>query len=162
MDKLRRTLSGNENYDEDSSTGIFSNLDSSVTLSWSTRIKAFAICFVIGILLSLLGSLALFLNKGLALFAVFYTVGNIVSIASSCFLMGPLNQLKKMFASTRIIATIMVIVMFFLTILAGAVYKKAGLSLLFIIMQSLAMTWYSLSYIPYARDAVKKTVTSCI
>lgn len=37
-----------------------------------------------------------------------------------------------------------------------------GLALLFIIIQSLAMTWYSLSYIPYARDAVKKTVESCI
>lgn len=24
------------------------------------------------------------------------------------------------------------------------------------------MTWYSLSYIPYARDAVKKTVSACI
>ncbi|KAI4456751.1 hypothetical protein MML48_8g00017050 [Holotrichia oblita] len=40
--------------------------------------------------------------------------------------------------------------------------KNAGLALLFIIIQSLAMTWYSLSYIPYARDAVKKTLSACI
>lgn len=37
-----------------------------------------------------------------------------------------------------------------------------GLALLFVIIQSLAMTWYSLSYIPYARDAVKKTISTCI
>lgn len=39
---------------------------------------------------------------------------------------------------------------------------KAGLALLCIIIQSLAMTWYSLSYIPWARDAVKKTITTCV
>lgn len=33
-----------------------------------------------------------------------------ISHFSTCFLMGPLNQLKKMFAKTRIIATILVLV----------------------------------------------------
>lgn len=51
------------------------------TLSWSTRIKGFIICFVIGILLSLLGSVALFLHSGMAVFAVFYTLGNLTSMA---------------------------------------------------------------------------------
>lgn len=51
------------------------------TLSWSTRIKGFAICFIIGILCSFLGSFALFLQKGLAVFAVFYTLGNLISLA---------------------------------------------------------------------------------
>ncbi|GLG96386.1 Vesicle transport protein SFT2B [Gryllus bimaculatus] len=39
---------------------------------------------------------------------------------------------------------------------------NAGLVLLFIILQWLALTWYSLSYIPYARDACKKTISACI
>lgn len=39
---------------------------------------------------------------------------------------------------------------------------KAGLALLCIIIQSLAMTWYSLSYIPFARDAVRKTISTCV
>ena len=104
---------------------------------------------------------------------------------STCFLMGPVNQLKKMFAPTRIIATIMIFVAIALTLYAALVVSliiqicnfifvilysifcifqlhNAGLALLFIIIQSLAMLWYSLSYIPYARDAVKKTVESCI
>lgn len=51
------------------------------TLSWSTRIKAFCICFVLGILLSFLGSIALFLHRGIVVFAVFYTIGNLVSMA---------------------------------------------------------------------------------
>lgn len=160
MDKLRKALSGEENNSEDNS--ILSPVLDAATLSWSTRIKGFIICFVIGILLSLLGSVALFLHKGMAVFAVFYTLGNLTSLASTCFLMGPINQFKKMFASTRIIATILVLVMIGLTLFAAIGLKNAGLALLFIILQSIAMTWYSISYIPYARTAVKKTFTECI
>jgi len=155
MDKLKRVLSGNDsnNYEE---------FNDATTLNYSTRIKGFCICFAVGIILSLLGSLALVLHRGLTVFAVFYTLGNIVSMASTCFLMGPFNQFKKMFASTRVVATIVVMVSFVLTLVAAIVLHKAGLALLFIIIQSLAMTWYSLSYIPWARDAVKKTITTCV
>ncbi|XP_063916462.1 vesicle transport protein SFT2B-like [Zophobas morio] len=160
MDKLRRVLGGNDSPDEES--GIMSQLNETTTLSWSTRLKAFLFCFILGILLSFLGSFALFLSRGLSVFAVFYTLGNILSMASTCFLMGPFNQIKKMFASTRAIATILVIASFILTLIAALVLHNAILALVFIIIQSLAMTWYSLSYIPYARDAVKKTFVACI
>ncbi|KAF2903412.1 hypothetical protein ILUMI_02790 [Ignelater luminosus] len=160
MDKLRKVLRGDDTPDEES--GIMAQFNDSTTLSWSTRIKGFLICFIIGILLSILGSFALFLNRGMTVFAVFYTLGNILSLLSTCFLMGPVNQVKKMFAATRAIATLIVLVSFILTLVAAIHLKKAGLALLFIIIQSLAMTWYSLSYIPYARDAVKKTVSACI
>lgn len=162
MDKLRRALSGNDNADdEDSTTGIIPNISTS-SLSWSTRIKGFAFCFVLGIIVSLFGSLSLFLHKGLVHFAVFYTLGNIISMMSTCFLMGPVKQIKKIFAETRILATVLVLVTIVLTLVASFGLKKPGLALLFIILQWLAMTWYSLSYIPYARDAVKKTVNTCI
>ncbi|EFA07753.1 vesicle transport protein SFT2B [Tribolium castaneum] len=160
MDKLRRVLGGNDSPDEES--GIMSQLNETTTLSWSTRLKAFLFCFILGILLSFLGSFALFLNGGLSVFAVFYTLGNILSMASTCFLMGPFNQIKKMFASTRAIATVLVIASFILTLVSALVLHNALLALIFIIIQSLAMTWYSLSYIPYARDAVKKTFIACI
>ncbi|XP_014230111.1 vesicle transport protein SFT2B isoform X2 [Trichogramma pretiosum] len=130
-------------------------------LSKTTRIKGFIICFVVGILLSVLGSFALFL-KGLTTYGVLYTLGNIISLASTCFLMGPVNQLKKMFASTRIIATIIVFVSFGLTLYAALGLHNPILALVFILIQSFAMLWYSLSYIPYARDAVKKTVEAII
>ncbi|XP_046667319.1 vesicle transport protein SFT2B isoform X2 [Homalodisca vitripennis] len=161
MDKLRRALAGDDGRDDDSTTGIIPNFDTT-TLSWSTRIKCFAFCFILGILLSMLASLSLFLHRGWAQFAVLYTFGNIVSMLSTLFLMGPVNQVKKMFAPTRVVATIVVIVMIVLTLVSGFWIKNAGLAFLFIIMQWMAMTWYSLSYIPYARDAVKKTVETCI
>lgn len=155
-------------------------LDDATTLSWSTRLKGFLACFIVGVLLSFLGSFALFLNKGLTVFAIFYTLGNVTSMLSTCFLMGPFKQIQKMFAPTRLVATIVVLVSILFTLLAALKvslvstiiylfhyhfylqWHKAGLALLFIIIQSLAMTWYSLSYIPYARDAVKQTVITCV
>ncbi|XP_044253355.1 vesicle transport protein SFT2B [Tribolium madens] len=160
MDKLRRVLGGNDSPDEES--GIMSQLNETTTLSWSTRLKAFLFCFILGILLSFLGSFALFLRGGLTVFAIFYTLGNILSMASTCFLMGPCNQIKKMFASSRAIATGLVIASFILTLVSALALHNALLALIFIIIQSLAMTWYSLSYIPYARDAVKKTFIACV
>ncbi|XP_022190818.1 vesicle transport protein SFT2B [Nilaparvata lugens] len=161
MDKLRRVLSGDDNADDDSTTGIIPDLSAN-SLSWSTRVKGFAVCFVLGIFISLLGSLSLFLHRGVAHFAFFYTIGNIVSMLSTCFLMGPVNQIKKMFAETRIIATVLMLVMLLLTLYAAIGLKNAGLTFIFLVLQWLAMTWYSLSYIPYARDLVKKTLNTCV
>ncbi|KAK9885210.1 hypothetical protein WA026_010715 [Henosepilachna vigintioctopunctata] len=160
MDKLKRVLSGNDSPDEES--GIMEQFSDATTFSWSTRIKGFLACFIVGILLSILGSFALFFTRGIKTFAIFYTLGNITSLLSTWFLMGPFNQLKKMFASTRIIATCVVIASLILTLIAVFVLNNPLLALLLILVQSLAMTWYSLSYIPYARDAVKKTLSSCI
>lgn len=136
-------------------------MDSS-TLSWSTRIQGFVICFVLGFVFSIIGSILLALPKGLMLFALFYTLGNVMSMSSTCFLMGPWKQLKKMFNETRLFATIGVFAFMLLTLLSALWWKKRVLAILFCICQFLAMTWYSLSYIPYARDAAKKMMSSCI
>lgn len=91
------------------------------TFSWSTRIKGFCILFVLGILFSFLGTFALFLHRGIKVFAIFYTLGNVISLLSTCFLMGPVNQLKNMFHSKRIIATIIALVSICMTLVAAIV-----------------------------------------
>ncbi|XP_039240578.1 vesicle transport protein SFT2A isoform X2 [Pipra filicauda] len=88
----------------------------------------------------------------LALCALFFT----------CFLMGPLKQLKAMFDPKRLIATIVMLLCLVLTLCAVFWWDKKGLAMLFCILQFLAMTWYSLSYIPFARDAVIKCFSSCL
>ncbi|RLV99000.1 hypothetical protein DV515_00010228 [Chloebia gouldiae] len=147
MDKLKRVLSGR---DAEEPSGLAEVIDAT-SLGWGTRVKGFIACFVIGCLCSILGSCLLWIpKKGLVLFAVFYTLGNIASIGSTMFLMGPMKQLKRMFEPTRLIATIVML------------WRKAGLALLFCILQFFAMAWYSISFIPYARDAVKKCVSVCL
>ncbi|XP_069830486.1 vesicle transport protein SFT2A isoform X2 [Dendropsophus ebraccatus] len=142
-----------------SSTAV---LDSS-SLSFGTRVKWFAIFFVSGIVCSILGTAFLWLpGAGIKLFAVFYTLGNVAALASTCFLMGPLKQLKKMFELTRLITTIIMLLCFICTLCAVFWWNKKGLALLFCILQFLAMTWYSISFIPFARDAIIKCFTSCL
>ncbi|KAK8735190.1 hypothetical protein OTU49_005553 [Cherax quadricarinatus] len=164
MDKLRKALSGRETIgeEEEERGNIITQVIDNSSLSWNTRVKGFAICFALGFLFSILGSALLFLPGGFILFAVFYTLGNILALSSTCFLMGPVNQFKKMFAKTRIIATIVVFLSLIMTLVAAFVLHKKALALLMVIIQFLAMTWYSLSYIPYARDAAKKCFASCI
>ncbi len=45
-------------------------------------------------------------------FAVMYTLGNVISICSTCFLYGPWSQAKKMFASTRYLLLYIVITVY--------------------------------------------------
>lgn len=160
MDKLKKALSGD---DGDEEQGIVTQISDATKLSWETRIKGFIICFVLGCLLSILATALLFMKNGVVIFAVLYTFGNVLALASTCFLMGPLNQLKKMFAKTRVIATILVLVMFVLTLVCAFALKNgAPLAILCCVLQFFALTWYSLSYIPYARDAAKKCFSACI
>ena len=164
MEKLRKALSGRDQEDDEEQGFVAQALDAS-TLSWGTRIKGFAICFGIGVLCSVLGSLVLTLSTfggGLQLFAFLYTIGNLMSLGSTLFLMGPMKQIKNMFAKTRAIATIVMILAFVLTLCSAFWWRKNVLALMFVVIQFCAMTWYSISYIPYARDAVCKCVDKII
>jgi len=131
------------------------------TLGWGTRVKGFVACFALGVVLSVIGSICLFFHSYVA-FGLIYSAGNLVAMASTCFLCGPVAQIKKMFAKTRIVATVLVFVFMALTLICGLAIKKAGLTLLFCLLQFLAMTWYSISYIPFARDALKKCAGTCL
>ncbi|KAL4641276.1 Vesicle transport protein SFT2A [Arapaima gigas] len=159
MDKLRRVLSGQEDNEE---LGLTAQVLDASTLSYSTRVKWFIICFAAGVLCSILGTALLFLPNGLKLFAVFYTLGNISALASTCFLMGPLKQLKRMFEPTRLLATCVMLLCLILTLCSVFWWNKRGLAIIFCILQFLAMTWYSISFIPFARDAVMKCCTTCL
>lgn len=156
MDHIKRAFSTQEDTEHIIDPAVY------CSLSWGARIKGFLICFIIGILLSLLGSMLLWLPfKGTVLFAMFYSLGNIFSITSTCFLMGPVKQLKKMFEETRIFAAIIMLACLTVTIIS-AIKNYKLLCLIFCILQSLSLTWYSLSYIPFARDAVKACCTSIV
>ncbi|KAG8748138.1 hypothetical protein FRC10_008871 [Ceratobasidium sp. 414] len=121
-------------------------------LSRTQRLYGFVGCLAIGFVLSILGTCLLFLGA-LTSFALLYTIGIIVSLIGTGFLIGFLKQLKVMFKPVRVVATIV----FFATI--GLVFVGAFvLCIVFVIIEYLAYTWYCLSYIPYARTAVKNLV----
>ncbi|KAM9797642.1 SFT2 domain containing 2a [Syngnathus typhle] len=161
MDKLKSVLSGEESRREDRT--ILEAANEASTLGWGTRVKGFIACFVIGGVCAILGVCLLFIPRiGIILFIVFYTFGNICTLASTMFLMGPMKQLKRMCDKTRALATTIMITCLVLTLCAAFWWKNFGLALLFVILQVLSFTWYSLSYIPFVRDAILRLVAMCM
>merc|ERR1712216_754604 len=76
--------------------------------------------------------------------------------------MGPCKQCQRMFEDKRKIATIVLLLMMVSTLVVALVpgipnNVRVPLILLCCIVQLLAWIWYSLSYIPFARDCVKNT-----
>ncbi|XP_063746787.1 vesicle transport protein SFT2B-like isoform X2 [Eleginops maclovinus] len=129
-----------------------------------------SVCGLAGVSVKLLfvlcqmqGVCVLFIPKiGITLFIVFYTFGNICTLGSTMFLMGPMRQLKKMCDKTRALATTIMITCLVLTLCAAFWWKNFGLALLFVILQILSFAWYSLSYIPFVREAILKLVSVCL
>lgn len=85
------------------------------------------------------------------------TVGNIIALCGTCFLSRPETQYQRMFHKSRKLASV-----FYLGSLGATMFlllvphfPLRGL-LLFLLMigQYVAITWYCLSYIPFARDFV--------
>ena len=141
------------------------------SMTFQQRLYGFGICFVVGLLISL-GSMVFFrqlLAGKPAPFAVNYTVGNLASIASTAFLVGPKYQLKRMSNPTRACC-----VLVYLAAMAGTIFSALFLPALTgwgpgiitiivvacIVVQFCAMFWYALSYIPYGRRACRACCVS--
>lgn len=123
-------------------------------LTRTQRIYGFVGCLAIGFILSFLGTMLLFLGM-LASFAILYAMGTIISLVGTGFLIGFGSQLKQMFKPVRVVATLVLIACIGLIFVGAFVIKNDILCVVFVIIEYLAYTWYCLSYIPYARTAVK-------
>lgn len=129
------------------------------TLTYKQRLYGFGICFVLGWFLSFLSLITLAdIKDNPQRFAFTYTFGSIIALASTCFLWGPMKQVKKMFAPIRIGATLLYLISMALTLYLAFSGASTLAVLGSIFLQFLAMIWYCLSWIPYAR----RVVTSCV
>ncbi|OAX40025.1 SFT2-domain-containing protein [Rhizopogon vinicolor AM-OR11-026] len=126
-------------------------------LTRTQRLYGFVGCLIIGFALSILGSVLLFLSQ-LGSFAVLYTIGILVSLVGTGFVIGFASQLKLMFKPVRLIATAVFLGSVGLVFVGAFVLGNEILCIIFVIIEYLAYTWYNLSYIPYARSAVLKVV----
>jgi len=119
------------------------------------RLYGFGGCLAIGFILSILGSSLLFLGQ-IGSFAALYAMGTLISLVGTGFLIGFATQLKLMFKPIRVVATILFLASIGLVFVGAFVLRSEILCLVFVIVEFLAYTWYTLSYIPYARTAVLK------
>jgi len=126
-------------------------------LTRTQRLYGFVGCLVIGFILSILGSALLFLGQ-LGSFAVLYGMGTLISLAGTGFLIGFASQIKMMFKPVRIVATVVFLASIALVFVGAFVIKNDTICIIFVIIEYLAYTWYTLSYIPYARTAILKVI----
>ena len=79
--------------------------------SIKTRLIGYVICFVVGWLLSIAGTIMLFVKHNVVGFAVLFSIGQCINITGyaffvimcrSCFLATPKTQVKDMFKRRRI------------------------------------------------------------
>mmetsp|Transcript_16986 Transcript_16986/g.26371 ORF Transcript_16986/g.26371 Transcript_16986/m.26371 type:complete len:206 (+) Transcript_16986:120-737(+) len=87
------------------------------------------------------------------------TLGNILSLSGTCFLSGPTSQLQRMFHKSRKMASIVYLATLGITMLLIMMPKHRGKGLLLFLLllaQYAAITWYCLTYIPFAREIVKR------
>mmetsp|Transcript_20016 Transcript_20016/g.37961 ORF Transcript_20016/g.37961 Transcript_20016/m.37961 type:complete len:206 (-) Transcript_20016:210-827(-) len=132
-------------------------------MSLRERLLGCGTCMVAGFLLSM-GSFwrisALVVRHDPFPFVVNATVGNCLALAGSFFLMGPKAQWNRMWREERRIATLLYLGTLGGTLLVAFMYSHIwgpkGLYLLMLmICQYAAITWYCLSYVPFAHDVVR-------
>eukprot|EP00227_Mantoniella_beaufortii_P014995 CAMPEP_0197591262 /NCGR_PEP_ID=MMETSP1326-20131121/12976_1 /TAXON_ID=1155430 /ORGANISM="Genus nov. species nov., Strain RCC2288" /LENGTH=158 /DNA_ID=CAMNT_0043156661 /DNA_START=347 /DNA_END=820 /DNA_ORIENTATION=- len=130
---------------------LLDDLNECFALSRMQRLYGFGICISAGILCSFLSSL-MWLRP--TKFAILYTLGNLLSLGSTGFLMGFWNQLKGMFKGTRVVASCVYLAAMVMTLVSACYLKNFGLTIICIVIQSCALAWYCLSYIPGGRAAI--------
>ena len=126
-------------------------------LGWEERVMGFLGCWCIGFALSLT---SLFSFPQLLLgdpepFAWKYSVGNILSLASSTFLVGPKAQWDAMASPVRLGATAAYLISIIVTVVAALLLQEPILTLLSMCVQFAALLWYCASYIPFGRDLLR-------
>ncbi|PLW21556.1 hypothetical protein PCANC_03966 [Puccinia coronata f. sp. avenae] len=130
-------------------------------LSKKQRLYGFFGCLVGGFVISIIGSI-LFVFGSIVGFALLYTLGILISLTGTGFLIGFARQIKTMFKPVRVVATILFLGCVIMVFVAAFAINSDVLVLVFAILTFFSYTWYSLSYIPYARALVTKVVGSAV
>jgi len=136
-------------------------------MSMQNRVIGWLVCFGIGILLQLLSFTAIgsILTGKAKKFAILYTLGNICALGGTFFVCGPKTQIRRMTKKNRLGASLAFIISLVLTLVVAFVAKFPGRTLLILILvliQWLAIIWYTLSYIPFARQGAMSCMRRCI
>mmetsp|Transcript_18242 Transcript_18242/g.20624 ORF Transcript_18242/g.20624 Transcript_18242/m.20624 type:complete len:321 (+) Transcript_18242:121-1083(+) len=126
-------------------------------MSLKTRVQGFIICYSLGSLLLFMSSLSVglvFIRP--SKFAMPYTVGSVLSLASSLFFVGPKRFVRTMFDPTRRRSSIVYIFSLIGTLVTVLFLHSGILTLLLLMVQISSYLWLIASYIPYGRTMLLK------
>lgn len=126
-------------------------------LTYSQRIIAFLMMLLMGLFFSFLAlsGASVMIVAAPKKFVFFFTIGNVFSLLSTTFLVGVSAQYRAMFSAHRFHAALLYCVAVFLTFFFALVQRSSILCLISAFFQIACLLWYCLSFIPFARTAVR-------
>ncbi|KAJ4752402.1 Vesicle transport protein [Rhynchospora pubera] len=155
MDALRRLqqnlFSADDEEGQQQEDDLLGDYQGLCNLSPIQRIYGFGGCLLAGLVFMLL-SLVAFVRP--IKFALLFTFGNVAAVGSTTFIIGPTQQFKMMFDGVRVLATAIYVGCVLLALICALLIHNKILTLIAIIVEICALTWYGLSYIPFARKIV--------
>ena len=124
------------------------------SLSRKQRLYGWLFCMLLGGFLEFLSTVFFWGGKQhIAEFAISYSLGNLCSIGSSCFFVGPVRLFKVMFKEERRTAAIIYVSCLSACIGIAVEFPTWTLPLLIVIVvQYCALVWYGLSFVPFGRS----------
>jgi hypothetical protein len=141
-------------------SGLSKNNSLCPELDLKTRVIGFFISCLIGIIMMIGSIYQLYTLSfgGQRFFAIWYTLGNIVALSSTFFLMGPKKQCENMMNKIRFKASLLLISSIICCFIFGVFGFNKILVILSVFVQFFALIWYVLSYIPMGRTIVGKFI----
>ena len=133
------------------------------SLTLQQRVIGWLSCYLAGVLITLLsfGSFAALVLGHPLRFAFLYTLGNITALMSTCFLVGPRRQFLAMKDPVRLVPSIVYLgTMIATLVLCFKAPSMRLLIVLLIVFQWLSLLWYSITFIPFASNIIRRLVTS--
>eukprot|EP00003_Mantamonas_plastica_P027034 TRINITY_DN5697_c0_g1_i2.p3 TRINITY_DN5697_c0_g1~~TRINITY_DN5697_c0_g1_i2.p3 ORF type:complete len:156 (-),score=27.37 TRINITY_DN5697_c0_g1_i2:655-1122(-) len=133
-----------------------------LSLTYKQRLYGAVACGLLGFLAAGLSTLYI-LSLKLTKFAILYTIGNILALGSTMFIVGPWRQFKNMTKKNRLIASGI-----YVLALAGTLWAALKpdpsviLVILMVVIQFCALIWYCLSYVPGGRATCSALAKSCV
>ena len=127
------------------------------SLSFRERLMGFLLCLGLSIFLYILAwyRMVSILVGDSTRFAITYTMGNLLSILATGFLIGFKRQLSTVCDENRRLASTIYLGAMVLTLFSSMILQNSLITLVAIGVQVVAFVWYSASYVPWGRDCLR-------
>jgi Got1/Sft2-like family len=151
------------NFDQENKTEEETDSSCLPALSFKERLIGFFTCMSLGILIEFisLGSMIGLLTGSPTRYALSFTLGNILSILGTGFLLGFKRQLKSAVDEKRRYTTLIFFISMIMTLVSIFYIQKPLLVLCFVIIQICSYVWYIASYFPWGRTILMSCLKKC-
>ncbi|BBN04329.1 hypothetical protein MPTK1_3g03700 [Marchantia polymorpha subsp. ruderalis] len=138
--------------------GFMEEVQGRLSMSRTHRMYGFGACMALGVIFLFISTTLIIMPEK---FAFTFTTANILLMGSTMFLIGPIRQLKMMFDPVRMCATVCYLLSLVMALFCALKLHSFFLTVIAIILEAIAIAWYALSYIPFARSMAKTMLHSC-